>query len=134
MPAENQSPVEGRYMVARAWSRISGGTPGKRTSKPEPRLRGDIMRGLNMGGVNTYNALIQSATLCHPYGVRIYFAYFPGFRRWRGSTPGLFYGAPNGAQKFGSLTLAGSPPQLPICEGSRVFRDSHITQQASIMH
>ena len=57
------------------------------------------MRGLNMG-VNTYNALIQSATLCHPCGVRIYFfAYFPGFRRLRGSTPGLFYDAPTGLKK-----------------------------------
>ena len=55
------------------------------------------MRGLNIG-VNTYNALIQSATLCHPYGVRIYFAYFPGFRRRRGSTPGLFYGALTGSK------------------------------------
>jgi len=45
----NQSPGEGRYRVARVWSRVSGGTPGKRTNKPEPRLRGDIMRGLNMG-------------------------------------------------------------------------------------
>ena len=34
------------------------------------------MRGLNMGG--TYNALIQSATLCHPCGVRNYFCIFPG--------------------------------------------------------
>ena len=72
------------------------------------------MRGLNMG-VNTYNALIQSATLCHPLrGSHLFFAYFPGFRRLRGSTPGLFYDAPNGAQKVGSLTLAGAPPQLPI--------------------
>ena len=63
--------------------------------------------------------------LFRPHGARIYFAYFPGFLRWRGSTPGLFYGAPNWrAQKFGSLTLAGSPPQLPICEDTRVFRDS----------
>ena len=62
----NQSPGEGRYRVARVWSRVSGGTPGKRTNKSEPRLRGDIMRGLNMGG--TYNALIQSATLCPPCG------------------------------------------------------------------
>ena len=67
------------------------------------------MRGLNMG-VNTYNALIQSATLCHPYGVRIYFAYFPGFRRWRGSTPGLFYGAPGGAQKY--RTRGRMPPEF----------------------
>ena len=53
------------------------------------------MRGLNMG-VNTYNALIQSATLCHPLrGSHLFFAYFPGFRRLRGSTPGLFYGAPH---------------------------------------
>ncbi len=28
-----QSPGEGRYMVARWWSRGSGGTPGKRTNK-----------------------------------------------------------------------------------------------------
>ena len=44
------SPGEGRYMVARRCSRVSGETPGKRTNKLEPRLRGDIMRGLNMGG------------------------------------------------------------------------------------
>ena len=56
-----QSPGEGRYMVARRWSRVSGGTPGKRTNKLEPRLRGDIMRGLNMGQ-NTYNASIQCTT------------------------------------------------------------------------
>ena len=37
------------------------------------------MRGLNME-VNTYNALIQSATLCHPLrGSHLFFAYFPGF-------------------------------------------------------
>ena len=29
----NQSPGEGRYMVARRCSRVSGGTPGKRTNK-----------------------------------------------------------------------------------------------------
>jgi len=31
-----------------------------------------------------------------------------------------------GAQKDGSLTLADFPPQLPICEGTRVFRGPQI--------
>jgi len=62
------------------------------------------MRGLNIG-VNTYNALIQSATLYHPgfvfilhisRGFRLRQAYAVTSRRWRGSTPGLFYGAPGG--------------------------------------
>ena len=52
-------------MVARAWSRSAAEPRGNGTNNQEPRLRGDIMRGLNIG-VNTYNALIQSATLCHP--------------------------------------------------------------------
>ena len=65
MPAEIRAPVEGRYMVARRWSRVSGGTPGKRTNKQEPRLRGDIMRGLNIG-VNTYNCLNSKRNIMPP--------------------------------------------------------------------
>ena len=57
-------------------------------------------------------------------GFRLRQAYAVTSRRLRGSTPGLFYDAPNGAQKVGSLTLAGAPPQLPICGGPGVFRDA----------
>ena len=38
----------------------------------------------------------------------------------------IFFSPLGGAQKFGSLTLADSPPQIPICGGTRVFRDAHI--------
>ena len=94
----NQSPGEGRYMVARRWSRVSGGTPGKRTNKPEPRLRGDIMRGLNMGQ-NTYNASIQCTTLCHPSrGSHIFLHISRGSAAYAAPRPGYFMAPLTGAQ------------------------------------
>ena len=37
------------------------------------------------------------------------FAYFPGFRRWRGSTTGLFYGAPPGLNNSARYRSRGLP-------------------------
>jgi len=36
----NQSPGEGRYMVARWWSRVSGGTPGNRNKQTGTPIEG----------------------------------------------------------------------------------------------
>ena len=68
------------------------------------------MRGLNMG-VNTYNALIQSATLCHPSrGAHIFLHISRGSAAGAAPRPGYFMAPLAGAQKVGSLTLADSPP------------------------
>ena len=87
------------------------------------------MRGLNMG-VNTYNALIQSATLSHP-SIAVFASVFlhisRGSAAYAAPRPGYSMMPPiDGAQKVGSLTLAGAPPQLPICGGPGVFRDAQI--------
>jgi len=56
-----------------------------------------------------------------------YFAPMRGLSNSEGIRPRVRYFSPlTGAQKFGSLTLAGSPPQLPICEGTRVSRGPQI--------
>jgi len=75
-------------MVARWWSRPAAAchgvglpkpeTPGKRTNKPEPRLRGDIMRGLNMGAKIHITPQFNAQHYATPAGVRIYFCIFPG--------------------------------------------------------
>ena len=89
------------------------------------------MRGLNMG-VNTYNALIQSATLCHPSrgshiflhisrGFRLRQAYAVTSRRWRGSTPGLFYGAPHRGSKIRLANARGVSPTTTNLRGPRSF-------------
>ena len=36
----NQSPGEGRHKIARAWSRVSGGTPGKRNKQTGTPVEG----------------------------------------------------------------------------------------------
>ena len=51
-------------------------------------------------------------------GFRLRQAYAVTSRRWRGSTPGLFYGAPRRGSKSRLTNARGAPPQLPICGGA----------------
>ena len=93
---------------------------------PTPRARGCFfhMQGLLCHGVGL-SPKTERPCLC-------YFAPMRGLSNSGGIRPRVrYFFAPGGAQKFGSLTLADSHIQLPICGGPGVFRDAQIVIRKS---
>ena len=72
------------------------------------------MRGLNMGAKIHITPQFNAQHYATPAGVRIYFCIFPGVSPLARLHARAILWRPDGAQKIGSLTLAVSPPQIPI--------------------
>ena len=70
-----------------------------------------------MGGVNTYNALIQSATLCHPSrGSYLFLHISRGSAAGAAPRPGYFMAPLTGALISAGIRPQGIPYKLPFIE------------------
>ena len=99
-------------------------------SLPAPGLRPALYTSVGLVvNANAPTPRARGCFLSFSRGLRpclSYFAPMRGLSNSSGIRPRVRYFF-CGAQIFGSLTLAGSPPQLPICEGTRVSRGPHFT-------
>ena len=114
----------GRHKIARRWSCVSSGIPGKTKKTNRNPAWGDIMRGVSLNvKCNNEPAVTQCIALYHPCrGSSIFGCFPPGLHRCAASPPGYHISPLNRGSRFRSPPGCRTP-SLPLpCGGNFAIR------------